>query len=85
MQFLQAIKTVLTLLPLIIEAVRAVEAAMPGSGQGASKLALIRQAVQATYDLVADATPQFEAVWPALEKTIAAVVATFNALGEFKK
>lgn len=85
MQALQVLKIILSLLPLLIEAVRVVEAALPASGQGASKLTLVRATIEAGYTAAAEVTVKFEALWPALEKTVAAVVSTLNALGEFRK
>lgn len=85
MQYLTIIKTVLTLLPLILDTVRAIEAALPAGGQGAQKLALVRQAVQAGFEAATDAAVTFEAVWPALEKTVGAVVGLFNTVGAFGK
>jgi hypothetical protein len=85
MQFLTILKTILTLLPLLIEAVKAIEAAVPQGGQGAAKLDLIRQTLQAGYEVASDATVKFEAIWPALQSVIGSVVTLFNATGAFKK
>lgn len=85
MQYLTIIKTILALLPLILEAVKAIEAALPEGGQGAQKLALVRQAVQAGFDAAGEVAVSFEAVWPALEKTVGAVVGLFNTVGTFGK
>lgn len=83
--FLVTVKLVLSLLPLILDAVKAVEAALPQSGQGAQKLALVRTTLQAAFDVAGDAVTSFEQIWPALEKTIGAVVGLFNSAGIFKK
>lgn len=85
MQALQTIKLVLSLLPMIIEAVKAIEAALPDGGKGEAKLALVRQAIAAGYSVATDTVASFEAMWPAIERTVAAVVALFNAVGVFKK
>ena len=45
MQYLAIVKLVLSLLPLIIDVVKAVEAAMPASGQGANKLEIRKSVV----------------------------------------
>lgn len=82
---IQIIKLILTLLPTIIEAVRAIEAALPASGQGAAKLALLRETLAAGFSVVGDAVTSFESVWPALEKTVGAVVGLFNRTGQFGK
>ena len=83
--YIAIIKLVLSLLPLILDTVKAVEAALPQSGQGAQKLALVRVTLQAAFDAAGNAVASFEQVWPALEKTIAAVVGVFNTAGVFKK
>lgn len=83
--FLAIVRLVLSLLPLLIDAVKAVEAAMPGVGQGAQKLAIIRSTLQAAFSVVDNTVATFDQVWPAMEKTVTAVVSTFNATGAFKK
>lgn len=85
MQYLTIIKTVLSLLPVILEVVRAIETALPEGGQGAQKLALIRNALAAAFSAAGDAAVSFDAIWPALEKTVAAVVGLFNSVGAFQK
>jgi hypothetical protein len=83
--FLAIIRLVLTLTPAVIELVKAVEAALPQTGQGAQKLALVRSTLQAAFDVGDSAVATFDQVWPALDKTITAVVGTLNATGVFKK
>lgn len=85
MQFLSAVKLILSLLPMIIQVVQAIEAALPASGQGATKLAMIKEVLQSAYSTATDVTATFETVWPALEGTIKAVVSMFNSAGAFKK
>lgn len=85
MQPIQTLRLILTLLPLIIEAVRAIEAALPDGGKGEAKLALVRQSIEAGYSVATDAVGAFETVWPAIERTVSAVVTLFNASGTFRK
>lgn len=85
MQFIQTMKIILSLLPLIIQAVQAIEQAMPQSGQGAAKLEAIRQMLQSAYSVSTDAMGPFEQIWPALSSTVSAVVGLFNSAGAFKK
>ena len=49
------IKIIAQLLPTIIEAIKAIEAAVPASGQGAQKLALVRELIDQT---VGEASPE---------------------------
>ena len=81
MKYIQIIKTVLMLLPVLIQAIKAVEEAFQETGQGAKKLALIRGILEDAYNAADDVLVSFEDLWPVLEKTIANLVASFNALG----
>lgn len=85
MNFLTTIKLVLSLLPVIIDAVKAIEAALPAGGQGAAKLDAIRAMLQSAYSVASDATASFESVWPAISGTVSAVVSLFNKAGVFSK
>ena len=69
---------ILKLLPLIIEVVKAIEAAIPGASQGEAKLAMVRGALE-----VADSS--INETLPSIEKVIALVVAIFNKTGTFSK
>lgn len=85
MQWLTIIKIVLQLLPLLIDSIKTLEAALPESGLGASKLAIIRSTVETAYALGSEYTVKFDALWPALEKVIGTIVGTMNSTGIFKK
>ena len=71
MQYLQIILT-------IIEIVKVVEKLIPESGQGASKLTLVRQ-------LAEQAIGDIGAMWPQIETLIASFVKLSNIAGSFKK
>ena len=79
------IKLILQLLPLIIETVKAIEAAMPGAGGGKAKLELVRATLQSAYDTSTGVVDKFDTIWPMIQNTVGAVVSTFNAIGTFKK
>jgi capsid protein len=79
------IKIVAQLLPAIIEAIGAIEAAIPQSGQGAQKLAMVREIVEAAFESVQDASVTFAEVWPAIQRLVAKLVTAFNGLGVFNK
>ena len=85
MQALQTIKLILGLLPLIIDTVKAIEAALPQAGQGAAKLALVRETLQAGFQVATDSVATFEQVWPAIERVIGSVVGLFNRAGVFQR
>lgn len=71
---MQTIQIILTL----IEIVKMVEKLVPEGGQGAAKLALVRQIMEQAVGTV-------EAIWPQLEQIIAAFVKLANLAGTFKK
>ena len=76
MNALQTLKIVFSLVPALIEAIKAIEAAVPGQGQGEAKLAAVRQIMEGIYD-------QAEALWPMISTAITALVALFNQTGAF--
>lgn len=85
MQFLQIFKLIISLLPLLVDAIKTIEAAMPGSGNGAAKLEAVRVLVQASYTGASDVIGNFEQVWPKIQDVIGGIVAAFNKTGAFSK
>lgn len=85
MQFLTILKLIITILPLLIDAIRAIEAAIPGQGKGEAKLAAVRSVVESAYGVSTDVVPKFETIWPAMQKTVGGLVSSFNSAGDFKK
>jgi hypothetical protein len=75
---LETIKLILSLLPLVIQAVRQLEELFPESDRGAMKLDLIRRTIQNVYD-ISDNT------LPLIEKMVNTIVDVFNKFGIFKK
>lgn len=85
MQYVNTIRLILSLLPLVLEVIRAVEAAFPQGGNGAAKLALVREAIEGGYNLANDTVVAFDTVWPAINRIVDASVAAYNASGVFRK
>jgi hypothetical protein len=85
MKFLQMVKLIVSLLPLVIEVIRSVEEAIPGSGKGEQKLAMVRATLEAAYEMANDMDVTFIHIWPHLQKIITSVVEAFNSAGVFKK
>ncbi len=85
MMFFAKARTILGLLPVIIGTIKSLEEAIPGTGKGEQKLAMIRAALEAAHEAAEDATDSFESIWPGIAATVAKIVATFNALGGFRK
>jgi hypothetical protein len=69
---------VLSLVPALIEVIKAVEAMFPQSGAGKEKLALVREIMVEAYVGITE-------MWPTIEAIIGKIVAMANRLGEFKK
>jgi hypothetical protein len=85
MKFLQIVRILLELLPIVIQAIKAIEEVIPERGRGEAKLALVRSALEAAYAASDDLTPSFESLWPQIKFIIDKAVAVFNTMGEFKK
>lgn len=85
MKFLSILKLVVSILPLLIDAIKAVEDAIPGAGKGEAKLAAVRSAMESSYKVSTDVQASFEEVWPVMENTVGGIVKGFNAAGVFKK
>ena len=78
MSWLTTATTLLQLLPAIITAIKAIEEAIPGKGQGEAKLAAIREILESV-------SGQAAVLWPYVEKSISVLVGLFNATGVFQK
>ena len=69
---------VIKLLPVIIEALKAIENAIPGEGKGEQKLSALRGVLEAVDGSLKD-------LWPSIEKVVGVLVNVFNNTGVFKK
>lgn len=81
---LETARSVLALLPATIDAVKAIEAAIPESGKGKEKLELVRVTLQSAYTIGGVTLDSFAAVWPALSGMVTGIVNLFNQIGHFK-
>lgn len=75
---LQIAKTVLTLFPLLLETIFALEKYIPKDKVGDIKLDVVKQVLILTNAAFAD-------LWPIFEKIVAVVVKAFNTTGVFTK
>lgn len=66
------------LIPVMIEIIKAIEAAIPGKGQGEAKLAAVRSLLE-----TADST--LNGSVPLVEKVVGILVELFNKTGAFGK
>lgn len=85
MNFLTIIKTLFQLLPLVIEAVKTIEAAFPAQGAGAAKLAIVKSTLESAYTTATDVQGSFETLWTPLQSMISGIVSIANSTGLFKK
>jgi len=85
MKFLQIARLIISMMPILISAIKAAEDALPGKGKGEQKLAMVRGMLESAYGAATDAESTFDEVWPAIQKAIASIVAAFNAVGELDK
>jgi hypothetical protein len=69
---------ILQMIPAIISSIKSIEEFLPASGIGKEKLAIIRAALENTYDNVKD-------IWPAIEKVVGLLIDLANSTGVFKK
>lgn len=82
MNFLEILKLITSILPMVIAAIKAVEEAIPGSGVGEQKLAAVREILEALAEFSGENI--MNEVWPVLKKVIDAIVKLFNSTGVFK-
>lgn len=82
---LAMISAVGQLLPILIQAMQAIESAIPESGAGGTKLALVKAWMEKAFEGMNLAATTFGAVWPILETTAETLVAWYNSTGVFKK
>lgn len=85
MRFFEIVKIIASLLPTLIEIIKAVEAAIPDSGKGQDKLAMVRELLQVAYDATGDIGQSFSELWPLIQQVIDRIVALFNRTGVFSK
>jgi len=74
---MQAIITIVQLLPALIAAIKAIEEAIPGAGQGEAKLAAVRGIIEAV-------DTGYKNLWPQIQPVIGVLVGLFNKTGAFK-
>lgn len=79
------VQIVLQLFPIIIDAVKSIEAAFPQAGQGAKKLAMVQGILENAYSTANTFSVSFQQIWPSLQAAVSSVVAMQNALGAFQK
>ena len=84
MQWIALLKLIPSLLPVIVEAVKAVEAVIVDPGLGANKKDLVLAAVDTSIQISGSSEDRSK-VLVMVGTLIDKVVAIFNAIGQFKK
>ena len=75
---MNAIATILQLVPALIAAIKAIEEAIPGAGKGEQKLAAVRGILEVVDSNVSS-------LWPQIAGVIGVLVNLLNLTGVFKK
>lgn len=82
MNFLQILKLVLQLLPVVIEAMKTLESVIPEAGKGAQKMALLKETVASVANVAEDIDKkQFDT---AFSKAVDLAVGVMKTVGVFK-
>lgn len=74
---MQTLILIAQLLPALIAAIKAIEEAIPGAGQGDAKLAAVRGIIEAV-------DTGYKNLWPQIQPVIGVLVGLFNKTGAFK-
>jgi predicted RNA polymerase sigma factor len=85
MLFFEIVKTLLSLFPLIIAAIQAIEQAFPHANQGAAKLEMVKGVIANAYSVGNASTVTLEKLTPGIESIVKNAVGIFNAVGVFKE
>jgi hypothetical protein len=84
-EFIKIVQLVLQLTPMVIDTLKAVEAAIPGEGKGEQKLAIVRATIEEAYNQFGVYNIAFDKVWTVMTSQIGQIVQTFNDTGVFSK
>jgi len=84
-QLIAIITLINQLLPLILQTVKAVEAAFPQGGQGAAKMAIVQGVIQHALEVSTDLQVTSAQIVPVLTPIVNGVVGMLNATGAFSK
>jgi len=85
MKFLTAARLIISLMPMLIAAIKSAEEIFPESGNGATKLALVRGMIESAYATASDTESTFDEIWPAIKRAVDSIVAALNGAKVFRK
>lgn len=83
MNFIEVLRIVTQLIPLLIQAIKAIEEAIPGKGRGEQKLAAVREILESAAEFAGGNA--LKELWPIIQRVVASLVSLFNSTGVFKK
>lgn len=67
--------------PLLIGMIRQAEEAIPGSGAGEQKLAMVRGVLETAWGVTGQAEVSIKEVWPVIQSLVSGIVAALNVTG----
>lgn len=73
-KWLALAKLTITLIPVLIQAIKQLEDAIPGQGKGEQKLAALRVILERAYSVTSQATVSFPELWRVIEPLVAVFV-----------
>lgn len=79
--FIEILKLVLAVVPVIISLIKTLESEWPQAGLGKEKLAVVRQIFESAYKAVEESMPSIEKVWVVVQGVIDSMVSLFNKAG----
>lgn len=83
-QLLASIKLLVQLLPILIEAIKVIEEAIPGTGAGEQKLSVVRSIFESVYETLPDIEVPLDTLWRTVQSLTSRLVFVFNSTGVFK-
>lgn len=78
MTFFTILKTLASLLPLLLQIINSLETALPETGNGPKKLSALKTIVQSAYSVATDTGVAFEKIWPVIEVAVSGLVTMFK-------
>lgn len=83
MNFFAIAKFLFSMLPMIIDGVKAAEAAFPNAGQGSSKLGTVLSVIEAAHAAAPELQAQYAQIKPIATDMVNGVVQVLNKTGVF--
>lgn len=85
LKFIETVKVIAALYPVLMATIKSLEEAMPEAGKGPEKLVQLKGILEAAYLKMEKGQMKFEELWPSIQMVVATIVTLFNTTGVFKK